>query len=95
MIKSKCGEDFQFGNKHTSLWPTIELNYKTWTECMNSYLKTLKSKYYRWIQEKHKNSKYHQIFCAFTVFPPAWIQHNPKPRSEHMVQVERGIGETL
>lgn len=46
MLKQKRWEDFPFGNRvnkhlHLSL---NELNYKTWKECMNSYLKTLRSK---------------------------------------------------
>lgn len=70
MLKQKRWEDFPFGNRvnkhlHLSL---NELNYKTWKECMNSYLKTLRSKYYRQIWEEHQNSKYHCTCCKFTIF---------------------------
>lgn len=58
MFKPKYQEEFLFGNRtNTSLY--LSLNYKTWTEFINNYLKTLKSKYYRWIWEEHQNSKYH------------------------------------
>lgn len=90
MVKQKCWKNFQqFSNKH----------YKTWIECMNSYVMTLKCKHYVDLRKQQNLLFINTICCKFSIFPPlvspSLNQHSPKPKSEHNGRRQRDTGETL